>query len=292
PVARSRGARHTRARDPARRRRARRPLSRLGGHSRRVRLRLDVPEASRRPPRARPLAPAPRQRRAPDLRHDPIHAMSRQLERSVLSAILFANAKAKRLAIRLTRWTGKSREYIHPKHLLGDTAEHYWYLEHLPPGARLLDVGCGNGMHTLKAARRCAEVAGIDADLASLGVARRTAARLGMSNAAFAAANLEEGLPVAPARFDLVLCLDLLEHVYKRDLVLTEIRRALKPAGVLLLAVPNRATAWKRRLERAGLPFYSDPDHKIEYTLDELRAELQRHGFTLRSLPSRRYDLP
>jgi len=218
--------------------------------------------------------------------------MSRRLERPVLSAILFANAKAKRLAIRLTRWTGKSREYVHPKHLLGDTSEHYWYLDHLLSGARLLDVGCGNGMHTLKAARRCAEVAGIDGDLASLGVARRTAERLGMTNAVFAAANLEEGLPVLAARFDLVLCLDLLEHVYKRDLVLTEIRRVLKPSGVLLLAVPNRATAWKRRLERAGLPFYSDPDHKIEYTLDELRAELGRNGFTIRSLHSSVYDMP
>ena len=193
--------------------------------------------------------------------------MSRRLERSVLSATLFANAKAKRLAIRLTRWTGKSREYVHPKHLLGDTPEHYWYLEHLAPGATLLDVGCGNGMHTLKAARRCADVAGVDADLASLGVGLRTAQRLGMTNVAFVAANVEEGLPIAPARFDMVLCLDLLEHVHKRDLVLTEIRRVLKPAGVLLLAVPNRATAWKRRLERADLPFYSDPDHKIEYTL-------------------------
>ncbi len=218
--------------------------------------------------------------------------MSRRLERSVLSATLFANAKAKRLAIRLTRWTGKSREYVHPKHLLGDTPEHYWYLEHLAPGATLLDVGCGNGMHTLKAARRCVDVAGVDADLASLGVGLRTAQRLGMTNVAFVAANVEEGLPIAPARFDMVLCLDLLEHVHKRDLVLTEIRRVLKPAGVLLLAVPNRATAWKRRLERADLPFYSDPDHKIEYTLDELRVELDRNGFAIRSRHPSVYDMP
>jgi 2-polyprenyl-3-methyl-5-hydroxy-6-metoxy-1,4-benzoquinol methylase len=217
--------------------------------------------------------------------------MSR-LERSVFSAALFANAKAKRLAIRLTRWTGKSREYVHPKHLLGDTPEQYWYLEHLRAGARLLDVGCGNGMHTLKAARRCAEVAGVDADLSSLGVGLRTARRLQMTNVAFAAANVEKGLPIAGGRFDIVLCLDLLEHVYQRDLVLAEIRRVLKPAGILLLAVPNRATAWKRRLERAGLPFYSDPDHKIEYTLDELRAELERNGFTIRSLHPSVYDMP
>src|SRR5439155_2471813 len=113
-----------------------------------------------------------------------------------------------------------------------------------------------------------------------------------MTNVAFVAANVEEGLPIAPARFDMVLCLDLLEHVHKRDLVLTEIRRVLRPSGVLLLAVPNRATAWKRRLERAGLPAYSDPDHKVEYTLDELRDELGRNGFTIRQLHPSVCDMP
>lgn len=218
--------------------------------------------------------------------------MTRRLRRSILSAVLVANAKAKRLAIRLTKWTGKSGEYVHPKHLLVDTAEHYWYLEHLTSGTALLDVGCGNGMHTLKAARRCATVAGVDADLASLGVAFRTAERLRLTNAAFAAANVENGLPFAGDRFDIVLCLDLLEHVHKRDLVLAEIRRVLRSTGILLLAVPNRATTWKRRLERAGLPFYSDPDHKIEYTLDELRVELDRNGFTIRHLYPSVYDMP
>ena len=217
---------------------------------------------------------------------------ARRLDRLVLSAVVFANAKAKRLAIRLTKWTGKSREYVHPKHLLGDTQEHYWYLEYVAPGAALLDVGCGNGMHTLKAARRCARIAGVDADLASLGVGLRTSRRLGVTNVGFVASNVEEGLPVADARFDTVLCLDLLEHVHKRDLVLAEIRRVLKPSGVLLLGVPNRATAWKRRLERAGLFAYSDPDHKIEYTLDELRDELGRNGFTIQRLHPSVFDMP
>ena len=43
------------------------------------------------------------------------------LQRLVLSGVVFANNKAKRLAIRLAKWTGKSREYVHPKHLLGET---------------------------------------------------------------------------------------------------------------------------------------------------------------------------
>ena len=218
--------------------------------------------------------------------------MTRSLRGAVLSGVVFANNKAKRLAIRLTRWTGKSPEYVHPKHLLGDSKDNYWYLAYLAPGADVLDVGCGNGMHTLKAARRAERAVGVDASLDSLAVGRRASRQADATHVSFVASNVEEGLPIASRRFDTVLCLDLLEHVYKRDLVLSEIRRVLKPSGILLLGVPNRGTAWKRRLERAGLFFYSDPDHKIEYTLDELRDELARGGFAIDRLLPSVYDTP
>jgi 2-polyprenyl-3-methyl-5-hydroxy-6-metoxy-1,4-benzoquinol methylase len=218
--------------------------------------------------------------------------ISRTLRRLLLSGAVFANNKAKRLAIRLTKWTGKSREYVHPKHLLGDSEDNYWYLAYVEPGSDVLDVGCGNGMHSLKAARRCRWVGGVDGSLDSLGVARRTALVRAQSNAAFFAANLEDGLPVRGARFDTVICLDLLEHVHKRDLVLAEIRRTLRPGGTLLLAVPNRATSWKRRLERAGLFAYSDPDHKIEYSQEELEDELERNGFRADRVLPTVYDTP
>jgi SAM-dependent methyltransferase len=211
---------------------------------------------------------------------------------ALLGAIVFANNKAKRLAIRLTKWTGKSREYVHPKHLLGETEEQYWYLARLDRADRLLDVGCGNAMHSLKAARRCASVAGIDRSTESLGVGRRAAASLGAKNVRLVQGDVEAGLPFVSDHFDKVLCLDLLEHVEKRDLVLGEIRRVLKPRGLLLLAVPNRLTSWKRRLERAGLPFYSDPDHKIEYSESELADELERNGFMIGARVPGVYDTP
>ena len=216
----------------------------------------------------------------------------RALARPLLSGIVVANNKAKRLAIRLTRWTGKSREYVHPKHLLGEDPDQYWYLAHLAPDAVVLDVGCGHGMHALKAAARTRWVAGVDRDRESLGMARRAGRARAVGNAAFLAADLEQGLPVRSASFDTVICLDLLEHVVERDRLLGEIRRVLKPRGALLLAVPNRATSWKRRLARAGLFAYSDPDHKIEYTLEELRAELRRSGFHIAGLHTAVYDTP
>jgi SAM-dependent methyltransferase len=214
------------------------------------------------------------------------------LRRLTLSGIVLANNKAKRLAIRLTRWTGKSGEYVHPKHLLGDTQEQYWYLAHLRPGAQVLDVGCGNGMHAIRTARFVARVVGVDGSLDSLGVARRTTRAQGVPHATFFAANLEDGLPVRSARFDMVICLDLLEHIVRRDLLLGEIRRVLRREGMLLLAVPNRGTSWKLRLERAGLFAYSDPDHKTEYTLPELESELGRNGFRIVTLQPTVYDTP
>jgi SAM-dependent methyltransferase len=162
--------------------------------------------------------------------------MTRRLRGAVLSGVVFANNKAKRLAIRFTRWTGKSPEYVHPKHLPGDSQDNYWYLAYLASDASVLDVGCGHGMHSLKAARRCRHVVGVDGNL--------------------------------------------------------EIRRALRPGGVMLLSVPNRGTSWKRRLGRAGLFSYSDPAHKIEYTLEELAAELEKNGFRIAHLHPTVYDTP
>ena len=216
----------------------------------------------------------------------------KSLRRPVLSGIVFANNKAKRLAIHMTKWTGKSCELVHPKHLLGDLDDSYWYLPYLRADATVLDVGCGHGMHALKAARRCRWVVGVDGDQTSLGIALRTSRTLPVRNTSFLAAQLEDGLPVRSGHFDTVICLDLLEHVHHRDLVLTEIRRVLRPEGSLLLAVPNRATSWKRRLERAGLFAYSDPDHKIEYTLPELERELDRNRFRIVELHPNVYDTP
>ena len=215
-----------------------------------------------------------------------------RLARPLLGGVVLANNKAKRLAIRLTRWTGKSREYVHPKHLLASDDDRYWYLRYIAAGTTVLDVGCGHGMHALKAARRCREVIGLDRDAAALGIARRTARASGVANAAFLAADVEQPLPVRGGWADTVLCLDVLEHVHARDRLLGEMRAALAPGGALLLAVPNRATSWKRRLARAGLFAYSDPDHKIEYTLPELETELGRNAFRIVALHPSVYDTP
>ncbi len=203
----------------------------------------------------------------------------------------FVNTRLTRLSMRLVRWTGKSTEYIHPKHLLNMPGYH-WYLAHLEAGDGALDVGCGNGLHTLKTAGRCRRVVGFDLDRRHLALARRLAHREGADNADFCLSSAEQPFPFRAASFDKVLLLDVLEHLDHRDEALTEIGRVLKDDGQLILSVPNKGTSWKKKQKNAGLFYYSDPDHRVEYTEPELSAELHRNGFTIREISPIVYDTP
>jgi len=198
--------------------------------------------------------------------------------RPLVAALDVVNRRGKSAAVRLVKYTGKSPHFIHPKHLV-ETPWHDWYVEHLPPGSRVLDVGCANGAHTVKAAQRAGRVIGMDYDVRQLAVATATVKRLGLRNVHVFAWDLARAFPFADASFDAVIFLDVIEHLHPRLEVLREIARVLTSAGRLLVSGPNRATSWRRRLRDAGLFAFQDPDHKVEYTMDEFLAELRAGGF-------------
>jgi SAM-dependent methyltransferase len=202
-----------------------------------------------------------------------------------LQTVVWLNAHLKSAAVRLTRLTGKSRVPLHPKHLVKVNPAQWWYLAHLQPGDGLLDIGCGNGMHTMRAAEHVAQAAGLDCDAKALQVAHQIAARKESLRLTFMRASAEAQLPFCDGAFDVVLLLDVIEHLYGRVPLLEEIRRVLRHDGRLLLSAPNRDTTWKRRLKAAGIPCYTDSDHKTEYTLHELLAELAAGGFRLQGKP-------
>lgn len=201
------------------------------------------------------------------------------LQTFYLQAIVWFNRKAKSAAVRLTKLTGKSPVAIHPKHLVDVEDGHAWYISALQPGMCVLDVGCGNGMHSLRALQRGVSSVALDGSDTNLQAGMRLAASQGRGRMAFLKADLEQGLPVQSGRFDAALLMDVIEHIYRRPALLAEIHRALRPDGLLLVSAPNRATRWKRALAAAGLFAYADPDHKIEYSYAELVAELREGGF-------------
>ena len=80
---------------------------------------------------------------------------------------------------------------------------------------------------------------------------------------------------LASGSFDLVYSGQSIEHVTRReaDRVLAQVRRVLKPGGVLALDTPNS------RLTRLQQEAFIDPDHEYEYSHAEMAAMLRGNGF-------------
>jgi SAM-dependent methyltransferase len=104
---------------------------------------------------------------------------------------------------------------------------------------RILDAGCGTGDHTLYLARKYpqAEVLGVDINADRIRENQENARRLGIANVRFEAANLCEA--DFASRFDLVVSIDVLEHIVNQTGALANLSRALKPGGMAFFHIPG-----------------------------------------------------
>jgi len=143
------------------------------------------------------------------------------------------------------------------------------YLAALPPGTRVLDAGCGEGVLVEEFQGRLA-IEGVDAHYSSDHVRRESLTSLSFGRAAF----------------DRALCLDVLEHLSFEDQqrAISELFRVIAPGGELLVTVPNLAHLQSRvhflftgRLIRTANPLKHPGDRPIGEYLD-LAA---RAGFRL-----------
>lgn len=119
----------------------------------------------------------------------------------------------------------------------------------LPPGARVLDAGCGSGHGTIRLAQAGYSVMGVDLAPAMLKKARESAAAAALPSE-FAEASLE-ALPVADGVLDGLMCVTALEFTEVPARALAEFRRALKPGGWAVMVLlgplaPPRGTAFRR----------------------------------------------
>jgi 2-polyprenyl-6-hydroxyphenyl methylase/3-demethylubiquinone-9 3-methyltransferase len=107
----------------------------------------------------------------------------------------------------------------------------------------LLDIGCGGGLICEPMARLGARVTGIDA--AERNIAIASAHARGQTLAIDYRATGAEGLAEAGEQFDVVLALEIVEHVSDVDLFLECCGRLVRPGGLLFLSTLNRtAKAW------------------------------------------------
>ena len=109
-------------------------------------------------------------------------------------------------------------------------------------GLRLLDIGCGGGLLAEPLARLGAEVVGIDASPANVEVAALHAARSGLAidYRQTSAEALAEDLTTPGARFDVVVNMEVVEHVADAAAFLHASAALVRPGGAMVLATLNR----------------------------------------------------
>jgi SAM-dependent methyltransferase len=148
------------------------------------------------------------------------------------------------------------------------------------PGQRLLDAGCGEGRHCFGALERGARVVGLDLDRASLragsGALRARARELRTVGAMVQGDAFR--LPFPDARFDRVICSEVMEHVHDYRAAARELARVTKPSGRIAVTVPT-ATSEHLYL-RVGDDYFESPGGHIRiFRPRDLAAALGDAGF-------------
>lgn len=137
---------------------------------------------------------------------------------------------------------------------------------------RALDLGCGDGR--LGVELDAAELTAADVSPLALERARRR-----LPEARVVELEPDAPLPLGDGAFDLVLCAETIEHVRDVQLLLSEIRRVLRPGGTLALTTPANLPVGRR-------PHPLSP-HLRFLTRRSLRRLLDELGFEVESLPRR-----
>jgi 2-polyprenyl-6-hydroxyphenyl methylase/3-demethylubiquinone-9 3-methyltransferase len=107
-------------------------------------------------------------------------------------------------------------------------------------GLKILDIGCGGGLATIPMARLGAEVIGIDPSSQAIVAANNKAEQLGLMNVTHVNC-LAEAFE-AESEFDVVLCLDVAEHVDSLEILAQHIAKFLKPNGAVIISTINKTT--------------------------------------------------
>lgn len=153
-------------------------------------------------------------------------------------------------------------------------------LRALPPGSRVLDLGCGAGATTraIAAARPDLRIWGCDFSHTAIAVARQ------FGGAGYSVADAT-ALPFASGSLDAVVSFDVLEHILDADACLAEVRRVLRPGGLLAATVPVEGQPGTFEWLRWRLGWHADlkavaRGHVQRFRNSSLRAILRRHGLT------------
>lgn len=163
-------------------------------------------------------------------------------------------------------WTG---ERLEDSMLHESAIEHlhrYALAQELVSGKRVLDIACGTGYGSNILAQKAESVEGVDIDGT---VIMKAAVKYKQKNLAFTRGSVEK-IPFENSSFDVVVSFETLEHIIQHDSMMAEIKRVMKPGGILIISTPDK-------LNYSDLNEYSNPFHKKELYEAEFKGLLGKY---------------
>ena len=153
--------------------------------------------------------------------------------------------------------------------------------------ARVLDLGCGGGHVSYRAAPHVAEVVACDLTPAMLDLVAATATERGLANIEVRQAPAE-ALPFANGAFDFVLCRFTAHHWQNMEAGLRQARRVLKTGGraVIIDTIAPADAVLDTHLQ--AMEVLRDASHVRNYSLVEWTGALSRSGFALQTVNLRK----
>ena len=149
----------------------------------------------------------------------------------------------------------------------------------------MLDLGCGPGVKALTFALAGAHVTGVDARESAIAHARENMRQIRLKHdhkhldAQFFQQNIEHGLSrIETASVDIVLFIEVIEHLEQYGRVLTDIQRVLKPGGHVIITTPNKHFPGNKAEHDEHVYGEKAFGHVRDFDLDELTGEMKRTG--------------
>ena len=163
----------------------------------------------------------------------------------------------------------------------------------IPKGAKIADIGCAQGNYTIHLGNHGYYVTGVDMRRAPLAYARLKLVSGQEDKVSFVQADTEL-LPFSDSTFDAALFLETLHHLMEPEKAISEVRRILKPNGILILSTHNGEcisitrhkgmdldTFMQEQAQGTLSYSYKFDEPIFELTKEQVASFLSSHGFAI-----------